>query len=84
MRYNVDQITKEIRVYDSNDTEILYQPTWPDGTEWASISEAEAWVTQYLLSKTDMLAELAGPSPDKPTVPRPPVLPKPVIPGEDL
>lgn len=83
MRYDVDQSTKEVRVYDSNDVEILYQPTWPDGTEWSSVAEAETWVSQYLLSRSDMSAELAGPSPDKPTVPRPPVLDRPIVPGTE-
>jgi hypothetical protein len=83
MRYEIDQTSKEVRVYDENDVEILYQPTWPDGSEWASLEEATAWVEQYLLSRTDSSSELAGPSPDKPTVARPPVLPLPVIPGTE-
>ncbi len=83
MRYEVDQTSKEVRVFDDNEVEILYQPTWPDGTEWASVEIAETWVIQYLLSRSDITAELAGPGPDKPTVARPPVLPLPVVPGVD-
>ncbi len=81
MRYEVNTETKAISVYDSSDVEVLYQPTWPDGTEWASVSEAETWANQYLLSLEDKTADLAGPSPDKPTTPRPPAVQPPPIPG---
>lgn len=71
MRYEINEVTKELRVYNSSDDEILYQPHWPNGTEWGSVSEVESWAEQYLLSVSDRSADLPGPSPDKPTVARP-------------
>jgi hypothetical protein len=83
MRYEINQETSAISIFDENDVEVLYQPTWPDGTAWASVAEAEAWVTQHLLSLDDITADLAGPSPDKPTVTRPPVVAPPTVPGTE-
>ncbi len=84
MRYEINETTKEVRVYDSLDEEILYQPQWPDGTEWSSYEEAEAWVTQYLISRSDKLADIPGPSPENPTLPRPAAVePPPPQPGSD-
>jgi hypothetical protein len=65
-----------------NDVKFLYQPTWPNGDAWASVEEAESWAQQHLLSASDPTAELPGPSPELPTVPRPARLyPDVVIPG---
>jgi hypothetical protein len=81
MRYEINQDTNAISIFDSNDVEILYQPTWPDGTAWGSASEAETWATQWLISFSNKSADLAGPSPDLPTVPRPPFVQPPTVPG---
>ena len=76
MRYEVkDGI---LFVYDGvNPQPFLKQPTWPNGDEWRA-GEAEAWAGTLIEALTNPDADLAGPSRDKPTEPRPkPELPKP-------
>lgn len=61
-----------IELFDGVQTEpYIRQPNWPDGTPWASATEAENWAKQHILSLTDETAELAGISPAQPTLPRP-------------
>lgn len=54
---------------DGNDKPFLYQPHWPDGTDWAD-GEAEAWAQQAVLALTDPTADDAGDNPEQPTKPK--------------
>lgn len=59
---------------DSEDTPgNLEQPTWPDGTAWASKKEAEDWAKAWLAHSADETAPRAGNGPDQPTIPVPTV-----------
>lgn len=59
-------------IYDGiNPEPAIYQPNWPDGTEWAD-GEAEAWAKQFIISQEDETAELAGDNPAQPTKERVP------------
>lgn len=61
-----------LEVFDGvNPEPFLRQPHWPNGEAWANADEARAWGEQMVLSMTDETAELAGPSPEQPTTPRP-------------
>ncbi len=82
MRYEVDEATFEVSMFDDSDVKFLSQPTWPDGTAWGSVEDATSWAIAHYTATTDLGSEyIAGPSPDAPTIPRPaaPVLPE--IPG---
>lgn len=46
----------------------IVQPTWPDGTPWASKSEAEDWAEAYIAAVQDEAAPRPGNSPDKKTI----------------
>lgn len=81
MRYEIESGTHEVRIFDASDAEVVYQPTWPDGTPWSSSAEASAWAEQQILSIEDPTADLAGPSPDSPVIPRPAPIAPPAIPG---
>jgi len=55
---------------DSEDTPgNLEQPTWPDGTKWASKAEAEAWAKAWLAHREDETKPMPGNSPDQATIP---------------
>jgi hypothetical protein len=58
-----------------NPEPFMWQPNWPDGTEWAD-GEAEAWAKQTILALTDPDADYAGDNPANPTKPR-------VVPEDD-
>lgn len=81
MRYEVESGTNVVRIFDTEGSEVIYQPTWPNGEAWGSEEEATAWAAQQLLSITDPTADLAGPSPETPVIPRPVIVLPPTIPG---
>jgi len=81
MRYEVTPGTNEVHIFDNNDIEVVYQPSWPDGTTWGSVEEATSWAAQHVESMLDLTADLAGPSPDFPTITRPVAPALPEIPG---
>jgi len=56
---------------DGNDTAIISQPHWPDGTPWANATEAMAWGQAFANQLDDEDAPLAGQKPSQPTRPRP-------------
>ena len=47
----------------------LEQPTWPDGTKWASKAEAEAWAKAWLAHRDDETKPMPGNGPDQATIP---------------
>lgn len=54
-------------IYDGVNIEpAIYQPNWPDGTDWAE-GEAEAWARQFILAQEDETADLPGDTPSQPT-----------------
>ncbi|CAB4123475.1 hypothetical protein UFOVP46_6 [uncultured Caudovirales phage] len=73
-RYEVDS-DLVVRIFlDDNDYPSIVQPSWSDGEPWADEAQASSWASQFILALTDGTADLAGPSPDQPTIPRPPVV----------
>jgi hypothetical protein len=83
MRYEIESVTNAVRIFDVDNVEVIYQPTWPDGSSWSSVAEASAWADQQVLSMLDIAADLAGPSPDSPVIPRPTPIAPPAIPGTE-
>jgi hypothetical protein len=77
-RYEIDKLNA-IKVFDSNDVQILWQPDWPDFTPFADSQEAETWAEQFILSLSDPTADLPGDNPSEPTKPNPPVVMPEVI-----
>ena len=59
---------------DGEDGALVIQPTWADGTAWAT-GEAAKWAKALILQMKDPSAPLAGDSPDSPTKPRPEPIP---------
>lgn len=47
----------------------IEQPSWPDGTKWASKAEAEAWAKAWLAHRDDETKPMPGNGPDQPTIP---------------
>lgn len=72
--YSVKKNNLVVIWLDSEDTPgNLEQPTWPDGTAWASKKEAEDWAKAWLAHSADETAPRAGNGPDEPTIPVPTV-----------
>lgn len=79
MRYEIDQNTFAITVFvETQEPPVLFQPFWPDGTEWGSLEEAEAWASQYVKAANNW-QELFPPSgPGEEPTPQPePIAPAP-------
>ena len=49
--------------FDNNDAPFLSQPTWPDGTAWASEAEALEWFDVLVTSFSDPTAPIVGDNP---------------------
>lgn len=69
--YSVKNDGRVVIWLDAEDTPgNLVQTTWPDGTEWASKDEAEAWAQAWLAHNADPEnAPAPGNGPDQPTIP---------------
>ena len=68
MRYEI--VDGAVLIFEGdNETPFMFQPTWPDGSDWAE-GQAEAWAAQAILAMTDPDADDAGDSPDAPTKPK--------------
>lgn len=69
LSYVIDSETFAITVFVNDSSEpSLYQPNWPDGTNWASFNEAQLWAEQYISS---MLNDTAPYAPLGPNTPAP-------------
>jgi hypothetical protein len=56
MRYEIDQITFAVTVYDSNDVPFLSQPDYPNYDKFESVDEATAWALAFIeAQKADTL-----------------------------
>lgn len=72
--YSVKKDNLVVIWLDSEDTPgNLEQPTWPDGTKWASKKEAEDWAKAWLASYADETAPRPGNGPDLALIPHPTV-----------
>lgn len=70
--YSVKKDNLVVIWLDSEDTPgNLEQPSWPDGTKWASKKEAEEWAKAWLAHNADETKPMPGNSPDVPTIPTP-------------
>lgn len=73
---------KELRIWDRENPNpknapVIFQPNWPDGTDWASKEEAEAWANVFIESIINSESEfIPGLSPDEPKRLRPKPEPK--------
>lgn len=76
---NVVEITRE-----GASKPFIKQPHWPNGTEWATKAEAEAWAQAFIANAADPYgAPRPGASPEEPTLPPREELPvEPVLEGE--
>ena len=64
--YNLSE-NNTVKIYSESQTEpVIVQPNWPNGTPWASASEAESWA---------MLCVAAMEDPEAPYAPACPGLP---------
>lgn len=71
-RYEIEEGTHAIRVYyDGADVAGLYQPHWPNGTEWSSAEEAAEWAEMFLESIEDESAPFAPGAPGEERTPKP-------------
>ena len=57
--------------YNENDYPTLFQPAWPDGTEWESYDEAKSWADLYIASVNEPDAPYAPIGPGQPGLPKP-------------
>lgn len=70
-RYEVDS-NNAVRIY-VNDSQVpmLFQPTWPNQTPWASSEEASQWAELYIAAATVADAPYAPAGPNIAAVPKP-------------
>jgi hypothetical protein len=73
MRYEIDENDGfAIRIWHENtDAPAIFQPTWPDGTAWASLEEAETWAQLKMGEFDPNWTIAAGLSPAQPSMVRP-------------
>lgn len=58
-RYEIDQDGVVNVFFNEADVPTLYQPTWPNGEEWADAAEAAAWAELYIAASVDPAAPFA-------------------------
>ena len=65
LTFTVDPTTFEINIFDTTNPSniILFQPNWPDGTEWDSSAQASLWAQLYILGISVNNANLSPFSP---------------------
>jgi hypothetical protein len=64
LTYTVNQTTFAVNIYvQGNNTPIIYQPNWPNGTSWGSYNDADNWAQLCILSITDNTAPYAPAGP---------------------
>lgn len=64
LTYTINENPLEVYIFDSeNPIPIIYQPNWPNSTEWGSYNDAENWAQLCILSITDPEAPYAPAGP---------------------
>jgi hypothetical protein len=70
--YEIDEDGAVNIFTEAQEEPVILQPTWPDGTAWASEEEASEWAQTYINSLTDPDYEfIVGISPEEPKRPKP-------------
>jgi hypothetical protein len=75
--YEIDEDGAVSISVEGQEAPMIFQPTWPDGTAWASEEEASEWAQTYISSLTDPDYEFTvgfGPEEPKRPKPTPPLL----------
>jgi hypothetical protein len=61
-----------VKIYsDTQQDPVIVQPDWPNGTPWASYSEAETWAQLCIAAMSDPLAPYAPAGPGLAGEPKP-------------
>lgn len=61
-----------VKIYSDTQTEpVIVQPDWPNGTPWASSTEAETWAQLCIAAMNDAAAPYAPAGPGLPGQPKP-------------
>jgi hypothetical protein len=64
LSYTTDSETFAVRIFAENQVEpIIFQPDWPNGTQWGSRQEAETWAQLCITSIEDPSAPYAPAGP---------------------
>lgn len=64
--YNLSE-DNVVKIYSESQTEpVIIQPNWPNGTPWASASEAESWAALCVAAMEDPEAPYAPAGPGLP------------------
>ena len=71
IRCEINEFNEISLYYDENDYPTLFQPHWPNGDEWASREEAQAWADLYIASATIEEAPYAPNARGEAGVPKP-------------
>jgi hypothetical protein len=71
IRCEINEFNEINLYYGENDYPTLFQPHWPDGTEWSSYEEAKSWADLYIASVNEPSAPYAPNGPDQPALPKP-------------
>jgi len=83
-KYETSQTAVKIWFDENATAPGLLQPTWPDGTPWATKAEATSWALAYIEAITDLNSEfLPGDSPVEPLKLRP-AMPVELIPEKPI
>lgn len=59
-----------------DDVQFISQPSWPNGTEWASEDEATAWANAFIAAGEDAAAPYPANGPDEEPLPKAPARPE--------
>lgn len=64
LTYTVDSVSFAVNIYVSgNNTPVIYQPNWPNGTPWGSYADANSWAQLCISSITNQSAPYAPAGP---------------------
>lgn len=70
--YQIESNPISVKIYSDTQVEpVIFQPNWPNGTEWSSESEASEWAELCIASIQDATAPYAPPGPNIPAEPKP-------------
>jgi len=76
--YELDENNAVSIFAEAQEAPVIFQPTWPDGSAWASSEDATEWAETFIKSMTDPEYEfVVGNGPDEPKKPKPTAPPMP-------